>query len=215
MMPKRTWWTSHPFYCSRRWNRDEKYRWWPNDAPPSVLSMSHVLVACVSISRRIKRKRKKDGDNVLSAEQFFSICPSLYVYRKHPGTHQPSANGHFSLHVFEKKNYEKRERERLILATAAGNVIRSPPPFFFSSPLTGTVGFRHFWVTLGHKMILQSDTRALFLLLLLFLYFVVVSVILDCCWSYVMPNNNNNIIVPAPNHILPSYIVLYAYMHVK
>lgn len=148
------------------------------------------------------------------SSSFPFVRPCMYIGNTRGHTNQVQTV--ISPFMFLKKKLrEKRERERLILATAAGNVIRSPPPFFFSSPLTGTVGFRHFWVTLGHKMILQSDTRALFLLLLLFLYFVVVSVILDCCWSYVMPNNNNNIIVPAPNHILPSYIVLYAYMHVK
>ena len=106
--------------------------------PPPLLSMSHVLVACVSISRRIKGKRKKDGDNVLSAEQFFSICPSLYVYRKQPGTHQPSANGHFSLHVFEKKKKKKttrKERERdwylLLLLEMLSGLLRL---FLFVSP---------------------------------------------------------------------------------
>lgn len=190
---ERTTWTS----IRPRWNGDEKYmvpmvtKWF------ELSLMSHVLVACVSISRR--KQENKDGDNVLPAEQkFFSIRPCSAA-ATNTRTHQPSANGHFSILVGRKK---KRLILLLLLETLSGLF----SAFFSPSPSSA--------IFESHKMIRQSDTRvSLFLLLLHF----VVSVILVFCCSlfpsvllavYALPNNNNNISSRIifglqPNHIQP------------
>ena len=110
----------------------------------------------------------------------------------------------------KKKNYEKRERERLILATAAGNVIRSPPPFSFRLPsleLLGSAIFESHWDTRWSCKVTPEH----FFFFFFFFFYILSSCQLS--WTAVgrmMPNNNNNIIVPAPNHILPSYILSYS-----
>lgn len=73
-------------------------RWRPNDPPPiPSCPMCWAHVCPFHAAGTGKRRRKKDGDNVLSAERVLPDRP----YRKHPDAPPPpSANGHFSLPHF-------------------------------------------------------------------------------------------------------------------
>lgn len=147
-----------------------------------------------------------------------SVRPS--IHRQHPDTpaHHQSANGHFSLPCFPEKEIERRRRRERYRYCCWKRYPVPPPPPPLPPPFSLT-GFRHFWVTLGHKMIRQSDTRALFLLpvfvarrlnlhiLLLLLYIYVSFALSLVCVLYALPNDNNNISSRIifglqPNHIL-------------
>lgn len=162
---------------------------------PAPLIHPHVPCVgrmCVHFTPRGRAKKKnkiKKRTETMCCRPW-SVRPS--IHRQHPDTpaHHQSANGHFSLPCFPEKEIERRRRERYRYCCWKRYPVPPPPPPYL--PLLSLTGFRHFWVTLGHKMIRQSDTRALFLLpvfvarrldlhiLLLLLLYIYVSFALLC-----------------------------------
>lgn len=142
---------SHPSWRDETETKsiEKESRWRPNDSspPPLYTLMFHVLVACVSISRRgdgPKRKikeKKKDGDNVLSAEQRSPVHPQTT-----PGhtSAPPKCKRSFFPSMFSRKRKKEIEKRRERYRYCCWKRYPVPPPPPSLSPLLSLTGFRHF-----------------------------------------------------------------------